>query len=81
MQKAVPLDLRMVREEVLTALGSARRSEADRHRRTAERIFRRAVRNMQREPDLHYEWSLLRNSSLGCDQEIEHAKARRRSAH
>jgi hypothetical protein len=53
------LCLRLVREEVLMALGADNAEDERRHRALADRLTAEAVRDIDRAPDAPHDWSLL----------------------
>ena len=67
LETSVPLCMRAAREEILSSLGACDKEEAELFRRRARRIFQGAVREIQRETERQYDWSLLRLSEREID--------------
>jgi hypothetical protein len=60
LETSVPLRMRAAREEYLSALGAGSNEDAAVFRQRAQSILRKAMREIQREVDAQYDWSLLR---------------------
>lgn len=69
LESNVPLFMRSAREAYIAALGAPSNEEAKIFQLRARRLLRGAVRELQRETDIQYDWTLLRAS----EQEIGNA--------
>jgi hypothetical protein len=62
LETSVPLCMRTARQEFIFALGARNEEEAEKFRRRANRTMRRALREIGRDRDCDYDWTLLRPS-------------------
>ncbi len=61
-ESSVPLRMRTARQEFIFALGARNEEEAEMYRHRANRTMRGALREIGRDHDRAYDWTLLRPS-------------------